>query len=146
MLAILVLLFVCVVFWMGGTLFSSQRDTKIDPELTRLAKPLSPTLDVTVIEQIEEKRQYTEDELANFTIYKIVLTKSTREERVVSIDTDVESLEETDEEQSGGTTEEQSGGTTTSPFEALLNPGSTATPSASPTPTPAASPDAGESI
>lgn len=84
-LAIMVLLFVCVMFWTGITLFASQRSTKLDEHLVQLAQPLNPTLDEAVISQIEQKQYLTSEELASFPIYKIILTSSG--DKIVPIDT-----------------------------------------------------------
>lgn len=85
-LAIMVLLFVCVIFWTVVTLVTSQRSTKVEVQLTKLALPLNPTLNEAVIGEIEQKRYYSPDELANFTIYKLVLDQEHPDGRVVSID------------------------------------------------------------
>lgn len=92
-LAILILLFVCVMFWTGFTLISSQHKTKIDAALTKLAVPLTPTLDDTVITAVEQKTWYEDDQLTNFPIYKIVTSRSDRLDRVVNIDTPEEEIE-----------------------------------------------------
>ena len=53
LLIILLFLFVIVVFWIGLSIFSSQQTSGISPEQRELAAPLSPDLNVTVIEKLE---------------------------------------------------------------------------------------------
>lgn len=93
-LAILILLFVCIIFWTGVTLITSQRSTKVSSELTKLATPINPNIDIEVIQELEQKNMYTEFELSNFTIYKIVTSRIDRIDRVVTLDTTLESVEE----------------------------------------------------
>lgn len=93
-LAILILLFVCIIFWTGVTLITSQRNTKVSSELTKLATPINPNLDIEVIQELEQKKLYTASELRNFTIYKIVTSRIDRIDRVVTLDTTLESVED----------------------------------------------------
>ncbi len=86
-MAILVLLFVCVLFWTAVTLITSQRTTKVDASLIKLAQPLSPTLNGELLDVVEQKRKYTAEELSQFTIYKIVSDTQQDIDRVVTIDT-----------------------------------------------------------
>ncbi len=75
LLRILVFTLVTVVIWVALTLFRSQQKTGIAPELQKLAEPLNPNIDVQVIERIEAKKAYSEADLQNFTILKIVRNK-----------------------------------------------------------------------
>lgn len=68
-LAILVFALVAISTWVGVSLLSSQRQTRLSSELLELAKPLNPSINTTVIEQISQKRQYTADELDDFPIF-----------------------------------------------------------------------------
>lgn len=79
LLGILVFSMVTIVVWVAISLVTSQTNTSIPPELLKLATPLSPTLNKDVLDQIEEKRVYTPDELAVFPIYKVLTTKNARQ-------------------------------------------------------------------
>lgn len=88
-LTILVLLFVVMSFWIVVSLFSSQKSSKISPEVQKLAKPLTPTLDDTILDTITAKRAFTPEELANFEIFVTITDTATQTERVVPIGTAV---------------------------------------------------------
>ncbi len=87
-LAILVLLFVSIIVWTSVSIFTSQKETKISPKLQQLAKPLTPNLKIEVINELENKHVYSEEELSAFPIYKIIVSQDGRQKRVVTIDTD----------------------------------------------------------
>lgn len=69
---IFALLFVCVVFWAVVSVFNSQQQSVISPELQEKALPLNPTISEAVLEQLEQERTYSEEELAEFTIYRLL--------------------------------------------------------------------------
>ena len=102
-LAILILLFVALLFWIIVSLISSQTTEKISPELQKLAKPLTPVIDTQVFEKIAAKRQYSNEELSSFTIYKVLVSKDGRTERVVPLEVTADDLEP-DEKQNRSTT------------------------------------------
>ncbi|MBP7842844.1 hypothetical protein KA017_02470, partial [Candidatus Woesebacteria bacterium] len=91
-LAILILLFVALLFWIIISLISSQTTEKISPELQKLAKPLTPVIDTQVFEKITAKRQYSNEELSSFTIYKVLVSKDGRTERVVPLEVTADDL------------------------------------------------------
>lgn len=68
LLVILVFLFVIVIVWIALSLFSSQQKTGITAEQQKLAQPLTPVLDESVIEKLEAKKMYTSNDLADFPI------------------------------------------------------------------------------
>lgn len=86
MLTILTLLFICVLGWVIVTLFASQQESKVDTKLSKLAQPLTPSLDLTTLDSLESKRSFSESELANFPIYRVYVDPRTREEKIISID------------------------------------------------------------
>ena len=59
----LVLALVVIVVGILAELFKSQKTSKIDPELTELAKPLSPTFKYEVFDKISSYTYLSEDEL-----------------------------------------------------------------------------------
>jgi hypothetical protein len=64
-----ILFLVAVLIWTAVSILTSQKQVKIDQQLTELAKPLIPRLDVEVFSMIEEKRAITDEELSIFPIY-----------------------------------------------------------------------------
>ena len=94
LLAILILLFVALLFWIIVSLISSQTTEKISAELQKLAKPLTPVIDTKVLERITAKRKYSNEELSSFAIYKVVVSKDGRTERVVPLEFTVDDLEQ----------------------------------------------------
>lgn len=93
-LTVLILLFVALLFWITISLITTQTEEKISPELQKLAKPLTPVIDTQVFEKISEKRQYSEDELSEFTIYKILISSDGRTDRVVPLEVTAEDLKQ----------------------------------------------------
>ena len=83
---ILVLLFICLFFWSIVTVLSSQKTTVVDAELIELAKPLTPVLRTEILEQLKTRRSFTEEELENFPINRIVVDPFTQKERIISTD------------------------------------------------------------
>ncbi|MBD3279432.1 MAG: hypothetical protein GF390_01840 [Candidatus Pacebacteria bacterium] len=89
----LMFLLVIVVIWTMVSLFTSQKRVGISKELRTLAKPLNPNLNQEVLGKLENKRSFTETELAEFPIYKIISTKDGRNARLVEIGVDEDLLE-----------------------------------------------------
>lgn len=69
LLTVLVFSLVTVLVWVGASLFRSQRKTSISPELQELAAPLNPSINAEILTEIEQKRQFSPSELADFPIY-----------------------------------------------------------------------------
>lgn len=74
-----------IMIWVGFSLFHSQRTSSISPELTKLALPLTPTINQAVLESLEAKQTYTDQELSGFTIYKTVRLSDSRTEAIVPL-------------------------------------------------------------
>jgi hypothetical protein len=70
-LVIMLFLLVIAVFWIGLSIFTSQRQTGISPEQQQLAQPLTPVLDTAVIDRLEQKRMYGPEELTDFPIFVV---------------------------------------------------------------------------
>lgn len=87
LLTILVLLFICLIFWIIVSLFSSQTSSKISPDIKEMAKPFNPTLSTQVLDTLESKRVFSEEELANFPIYVIERDPLDQTERIVELGT-----------------------------------------------------------
>jgi hypothetical protein len=81
----LLFLLVIVVFWIGIGLFSSQKKFAVPKAMRDLAKPLSPILDEETLGNIEKKRSFSEAELSEFTIYKVVVNEVSKQLRLVDI-------------------------------------------------------------
>ncbi len=75
LLVIFVLLLMCVIAWTVVTLFNSQKQSAISPELKNSAIPLVPTIDETVLNDLENEQTFSDDDLANFVIYRMVKTE-----------------------------------------------------------------------
>lgn len=93
-LYIMIFSFVTVIIWITASLFRSQKKTGISPDLLELAKPLSPTINVDVINSIEDRAVYSDQELFDFQIYKIIKSKDGRTQQVVPIDSNLEEIPE----------------------------------------------------
>lgn len=68
---LLVFSLVTVMVWVFFSLFRSQQSSAIDPELQRLAIPLVPVIDTATLTELEQRRSFTPEELAQFPIYTV---------------------------------------------------------------------------
>jgi len=93
-LYILIFSFVTVVIWISGSLFRSQTKTGIAPDLLELATPLSPTINVDLINRIEQSSNYSDQDLSKFQIYKLIKSKDGSTQRVVPIDSNLNEIPE----------------------------------------------------
>ena len=94
-LYILILTLVVVVFWIGGGLFSSQRNTGISAEVQRLARPLNPNIDAEVLTEIQNKRVFETQDLSNFPIYMISRSEDGGNQQIIPIGSDLLQEEQT---------------------------------------------------
>lgn len=93
-LYVMIFSFVTIVIWISASLFRSQRRTGISPDLLELAKPLSPTINVEIIDEIEESINYSDQELVQFQIYKLIKSKDGRTQQIVPIDNELNEIPE----------------------------------------------------
>jgi hypothetical protein len=77
---------VTVMVWVSISLLLSQKSSQIPAALRKKASPLTPTINQQVLSNLEQKTGYSESELSNFTIYKLIITRD-GSEQVVTIDT-----------------------------------------------------------
>lgn len=83
LLRIFIFTLVTVIIWVGLTLFRTQKETGIRPALITKAEPLNPNINIEIIDQIEQKREFTDADLNDFPIYSIFTTKNGEEQMVV---------------------------------------------------------------
>lgn len=95
-LYVLIFSFVTVTIWIGGSLFSSQKKSGITPDLLELAQPLNPAINTAILDEIEARPNYTDEELSYFQIYKIIRSKDGREQQIVPIESPLEEIPETE--------------------------------------------------
>lgn len=81
----LLFLLVAVVFWVGLGLFSSQQKFAVPKAMRDLARPLSPIVDESAFDRVEQKRAFSAGDLENFTIYKVVVNDLSKQFRLVDI-------------------------------------------------------------
>ncbi len=86
-----ILFLVAVLIWTAVSILTSQKKVKIDQDLTELAKPLVPRLDVGIFSMIEEKREMTDEELSVFPIY-VYLVGGDERQGEVGVLTDITNL------------------------------------------------------
>jgi len=86
-----ILFLVAVLIWTAVSILTSQKQVKIDQQLTELAKPLIPRLDVEVFSMIEEKRAITDEELSIFPIY-VYLVSGDEKRGEIGVFTDISNL------------------------------------------------------
>jgi hypothetical protein len=84
-LYILVFSMAAVGVWVGSSIFFSQKKTGIDSALQKLAIPLNPSINVDILNRIQAKKTFSDAELTDFGIYKLVSSRDGKEQRVVTI-------------------------------------------------------------
>lgn len=95
-LYVMIFSFVTVTIWIGGSLLSSQKRTGIPPDMLELAKPLNPSINVTLLNEIEARQNYSDEELKFFQVYKIIKSKDGRIQQIVPIESPLEEIPESD--------------------------------------------------
>lgn len=80
MVYLLVFLLLIAILWISAAVFTSYKTLEIDAELIKMSRPLIPNIDESVFSKIEQKKIFTEDELADFPIYKVVNPKEEEEQ------------------------------------------------------------------
>lgn len=154
LLAIVILLLVLSIGWIFLGIFAGQQSSRISPAQKKAATPLTPQLDETILETIENKRVYSDSELSNFPIYKVISVNRGKEKTIVPITFDESelneegnqsgSLEDILTEQEQETTDDDSGSIT--PDEESENgdeqtsPSPTPSATTEPSPTPSSAP------
>ncbi len=93
-----ILLFTLLLVWGAVSLFASQQQTVITAAQKEMAAPLQPVINTEMIDELARKPFYTDSELANFTIYKL-LRNSDGQKYVVPIDTEEEEFLENQTEE-----------------------------------------------
>lgn len=93
LLIIFLLLFILVFFWTIVSIFSAKNQEKVSAELKTLAAPLSPNIDLETLNAIEQKVTYSDAELADFPIYRILISRDGRSKFVVPIDVTLDEIE-----------------------------------------------------
>ncbi len=83
LLRIFIFTLVTIIVWVGVTLLRTQRETGIRPELNRKAEALNPNVSAETLDQIEQKRAFSDAELSDFPIYSIVTLKTGEQQLVV---------------------------------------------------------------
>lgn len=69
LLTILLFSLITVIIWVTISIITSQRTETIEPELQELATPLNPNFPDEVILQIDQRREYSDEDLLSFPIY-----------------------------------------------------------------------------
>lgn len=86
LLAIFSLLLVCIMFWIGISIFSSQQKVLISPDLLKMSQSLNPSLQVELLDSLQNKKMYSDTDLAQFPIYVIQYDQRTQIGKIVRAD------------------------------------------------------------
>jgi hypothetical protein len=95
LLQILIFSLITITIWVTFSLFRSQKKTIISAEQKKLAEPLNPTIKTEVLEKLQQKRVFTENELNDFPIYKVLISRDGKQSEVVTIETKAAELDQT---------------------------------------------------
>ena len=83
---IMLLSLVTIVVWIGFSIFLSQEKNPIDPELIKMSLPLNPNINMQVLNTLQQKKDYSDAELKDFTIYTLITDKATRQKVLITLD------------------------------------------------------------
>ncbi len=68
----LIFALVAALIWIFVSIFSTQGASGISPEMHKLAKPLTPTLNKNLLDKIGRKRHFTQQDLQHFPIFALI--------------------------------------------------------------------------
>lgn len=70
---VLMFTLVTVLCWIGFSILWTQQTTTITSDVQRLTNPLSPNINRDAFTEIANRRTFTDEELASFPIYKVLI-------------------------------------------------------------------------
>ncbi len=63
--------------WIFVSIFSTQGAAGVSPEMKKMAEPLNPTLNTDVLDRLESRRYFTQQDLQRFPVYAIIENEDT---------------------------------------------------------------------
>lgn len=72
LLSLFIFTLVAIVVWIVVSVATSQRSSAISAELRAMAQPLTPSINRVVLEEVEAERYFTEQELGDFAVVRVV--------------------------------------------------------------------------
>lgn len=88
-LAILVFAFIAIIIWTSASLISSQNTVALDKDLLKLSRPLTPTINQKVIQELQQKKVFLNSQLRDFPIY-IIRKEKGQVEQVIELGSEPE--------------------------------------------------------
>lgn len=85
LLIALILFFVVILTWILISIFASQTGHVIGPELVKLAKPLVPSIDTKLLDDLQARSFFTEEELEEFSIYVLLSERGEDAGKVIDV-------------------------------------------------------------
>lgn len=82
---LLIFSLITVMVWVFFSLFRTQQQTQIPPELLKLAEPLNPTIDLDTLNKIEQERGFSASDMQGFSIYRIERDPTSGQERISTV-------------------------------------------------------------
>ena len=71
-LVLIVFTLTCIIVWIGLSLYFSFKKTSLPLNVQKQLQPLSPVLDVETLKRLNNRRVYTQEELAAFEVVREV--------------------------------------------------------------------------
>lgn len=72
-LVLIVFTLMCIIVWIGLSLYFSSKKTSLSPNVQKQLQPLSPILDIETLKRLNIRRIYTQEELASFEVVREVI-------------------------------------------------------------------------
>ena len=76
-LVLIVFTLMCIIVWIGLSLYFSFKKTSLPLNVQKQLQPLSPVLDVETLKSLHSRRIYTQEELASFEVVREVIADQT---------------------------------------------------------------------
>jgi hypothetical protein len=85
LLIALILFFVVILTWILVSIFATQARHAVSPELIKLAEPLVPSLNKQLLEDLQGRAYFTDEQLENFSIYVVLSERGEDAGKVIDI-------------------------------------------------------------
>lgn len=85
-LGLLIFSLVTIMAWIGVSMYFTQRQPTLSPEIQFIAQPLNPNLDQDTVKKIEDETYYDPNTLTSFPIYVLYKDKTNSTTRMVTLE------------------------------------------------------------
>lgn len=73
LLILIVISLACLLIWIGVSIYFSFKKTTLPPNVQKQLSPLTPVIDTKALKELEQRKQYTPEELTGFDVIKEII-------------------------------------------------------------------------